>query len=79
MLVFTFFELLGDIIRNRTPLVTVGEYLINLTPSMIYNDHAFRRAGCGAGDLWRADSNQRVDRHEGNGHQPVPSCSAHVS
>src|SRR6201986_3822476 len=37
MLVFTFFELMGDIIRNRTPLVTVGEYLINLTPSMIYN------------------------------------------
>ena len=35
-LLFTFFELLGDIIRNRTPLVTVGEYLINLTPSMIY-------------------------------------------
>jgi LPS export ABC transporter permease LptG/LPS export ABC transporter permease LptF len=37
LLVFTFFELLGDIIRNRTPLVTVGEYLINLTPNMIYN------------------------------------------
>ncbi|HEY0759772.1 MAG TPA: LptF/LptG family permease [Acidisarcina sp.] len=37
MLVFTFFELLGDIIRNRTALVTVGEYLINLTPSMIYS------------------------------------------
>jgi LPS export ABC transporter permease LptG/LPS export ABC transporter permease LptF len=36
MLVFTFFELLGDIIRNRTPLVTVGDYLVNLTPSMIY-------------------------------------------
>jgi LPS export ABC transporter permease LptG/LPS export ABC transporter permease LptF len=36
MLVFTFFELLSDIIRNRTPLVTVGEYLMNLTPSMIY-------------------------------------------
>jgi LPS export ABC transporter permease LptG/LPS export ABC transporter permease LptF len=36
MLVFTFFELLGDIIANRTPLITVGEYLINLTPSMIY-------------------------------------------
>jgi LPS export ABC transporter permease LptG/LPS export ABC transporter permease LptF len=36
MLIFTFFELLSDIIRNRTPLVTVGEYLINLTPSMIY-------------------------------------------
>ncbi len=36
MLVFTFFERLGDIIRNRTPLVTVGEYLFNLIPSMIY-------------------------------------------
>ncbi len=37
MLIFTFFELLGDIIRNRTALVTVGEYLFNLTPSMVYN------------------------------------------
>ncbi|WP_446744126.1 LPS export ABC transporter permease LptG [Silvibacterium acidisoli] len=36
MLFFTFFELLGDIIRNRTPLVTVGAYLANLAPSMIY-------------------------------------------
>jgi LPS export ABC transporter permease LptG len=36
MLVFTFFELLGDIIRNQTPLITVGAYLINLTPSLIY-------------------------------------------
>ncbi|MBX6360424.1 MAG: LPS export ABC transporter permease LptG [Acidobacterium ailaaui] len=37
MLVFTFFELLGDIIRNQTPLIIVGEYLINLTPNMVYN------------------------------------------
>jgi LPS export ABC transporter permease LptG/LPS export ABC transporter permease LptF len=36
MLVFTFFELVGDIIRNRIPLTTVGAYLINLTPSMLY-------------------------------------------
>jgi LPS export ABC transporter permease LptG/LPS export ABC transporter permease LptF len=36
LLLFTFFELLGDIIRNRTPLVTVGAYLLNLMPSMIY-------------------------------------------
>lgn len=36
MLLFTFFELLGDIIRNRTALVTVGDYLANLTPDMIY-------------------------------------------
>jgi len=36
MLLFTFFELLGAIIRNHAPLLLVGEYLINLTPSMIY-------------------------------------------
>ncbi len=36
MLVFTFFELLGDIIRNRVALITVVSYLLNLTPSMIY-------------------------------------------
>lgn len=35
--VFSFFELIGDIIRNRTPLVTVGGYLLNLIPYMIYS------------------------------------------
>ena len=35
--VFTFFELIGDIIRNRTPLVTVGDYLLNLTPFILYH------------------------------------------
>lgn len=36
MLLFTFFELLGDIIRNHSSLLVVGDYLLNLTPSMIY-------------------------------------------
>jgi LPS export ABC transporter permease LptF/LPS export ABC transporter permease LptG len=36
-LIFTFFELIGPIFRNRTPLVTVGEYLINLIPFILYN------------------------------------------
>ncbi|MGH9585365.1 MAG: LptF/LptG family permease, partial [Acidobacteriaceae bacterium] len=36
MLLFTFFELLGDIIRNHSSLLIVGEYLINLTPRMVY-------------------------------------------
>ena len=35
-LVFTFFELLTDIVRNKVPLITVVEYLWNLSPSMIY-------------------------------------------
>ena len=36
-LIFTFFELIGDIVRNRTPLVTVGAYLLNLIPYILYN------------------------------------------
>jgi LPS export ABC transporter permease LptG/LPS export ABC transporter permease LptF len=36
MLIFTFFELLGDIIRNKTAFITVAEYLLNLGPNMIY-------------------------------------------
>ena len=30
--IFTFFDLIGDIVRNRTPVVTVGDYLLNLLP-----------------------------------------------
>jgi LPS export ABC transporter permease LptG/LPS export ABC transporter permease LptF len=36
-LIFTFFELIGDIIKYRTPLVTVGDYLVNLIPFILYN------------------------------------------
>jgi LPS export ABC transporter permease LptG/LPS export ABC transporter permease LptF len=36
ILVFTFFDLVGDILRNHIPLTIVGAYLVNLTPSMIY-------------------------------------------
>lgn len=35
-LVFTFFELLGDIVRNKVPLVMLVEYLFNVTPSLLY-------------------------------------------
>jgi LPS export ABC transporter permease LptG len=33
--IFTFFELMGDIIRNQTPFVIIGEYLFNLVPYII--------------------------------------------
>ena len=36
-LIFTFFELIGDIVKYRTPLVTVGDYLLNLIPFVLYN------------------------------------------
>ena len=36
-LIFTFFELVGEIVRYRTPLVTVFDYLLNLIPFVLYN------------------------------------------
>ncbi len=36
-IIFTFFELIGDIIKYRTPLVIVGDYLLNLIPFILYN------------------------------------------
>ncbi|HUA91263.1 MAG TPA: LptF/LptG family permease [Terracidiphilus sp.] len=36
VLVATFFDLVGDILRNHIRLPIVGAYLVNLTPSMIY-------------------------------------------
>jgi LPS export ABC transporter permease LptG/LPS export ABC transporter permease LptF len=36
MLVFTFFELMGDILRNHIAVTLIGEYLLNLTPDMLY-------------------------------------------
>lgn len=35
LLVFTFFDLVGDIIRNKTAVVTVGAYLLNLLPFIL--------------------------------------------
>lgn len=37
VLVFTLFELLGDILRNKVPALTVAEYLLNVTPYLLYN------------------------------------------
>jgi LPS export ABC transporter permease LptF len=33
--IFTFFDLIGDIIRNKTAVVTVGDYLLNLLPFIL--------------------------------------------
>jgi len=37
VLVFTLFELLGDIMRNKVPTSVVAEYLLNVTPYLLYN------------------------------------------
>ena len=36
LLVFTLFELLGDILHNSISVLTVGEYLLNVTPYFLY-------------------------------------------
>ena len=37
LLVFTLFELLGDILRNQTPALIVAEYLLNVAPYLLYS------------------------------------------
>jgi LPS export ABC transporter permease LptF/LPS export ABC transporter permease LptG len=37
VIVFTLFELLGDILRNQVPATVVAEYLLNVTPYLAYN------------------------------------------
>ncbi len=37
LLVFTLFELLGDILRNQVSPLVVGEYLVNVAPYFLYN------------------------------------------
>lgn len=36
MLITTFFDLIGHILSNHISLIIVGDYLLNLTPSMLY-------------------------------------------
>jgi LPS export ABC transporter permease LptF/LPS export ABC transporter permease LptG len=37
LLVFTLFELLGDILRNQTPALVVAAYLLNVAPYLLYS------------------------------------------
>ena len=37
LLVFTVFELIGDILRNHISPMVVGAYLLNVSPFFIYN------------------------------------------
>jgi LPS export ABC transporter permease LptF/LPS export ABC transporter permease LptG len=37
LLVFTLFELLGDILRNQVSPLVVGDYLLHVTPYFLYN------------------------------------------
>jgi LPS export ABC transporter permease LptF len=77
ILVFTVFDLLKDILSHDIGWLIVGQYLINLAPSILYQTTPPGRADCRAGHLRRAESQLGNHRHEGLRHQPIPAGSSH--
>ena len=67
MLVFTFFDLVGDILRNHIPLDHGGRIPGEPDAQHALPDRAAGGADRGAGDLRRAQPQQRNRRHEGHG------------
>ena len=72
ILVYNFFELMGDMIRNKIPLPKMFTYLFFLTPQLIYDTAADQRPGGGAGEFRRAQQAERDDRLQGVRREPVP-------
>jgi LPS export ABC transporter permease LptF len=71
MIVFTFFDLVGDILRNHTAL-SGGR-----VPAVPDAEHALPHyatggADCSAGHVRRDEPQQRNHRHQGHGNQPLP-------
>ena len=74
--VFTFFELLSDIIKNHIPMSRVFTYLFFLSPRLIYQLHARQRADLGAGGFRRAHQEQRSHRVQSLRREHVPADGA---
>ncbi len=59
--IYTFFELLSDIVRNKIAMSRVFTYLAYLAPKLIYDTLPISVLGGGAGDVRRAHQAQRSD------------------
>ncbi len=70
--VFQFFELLGDVVKNKVPMSRVFTFLFFLTPKLSLRFHAGQCPGGRAGHLRRTFEEQRSDRNESLRRQPVP-------
>jgi hypothetical protein len=57
--VFTFFELLSDIIKHGAPLSRILSYHLFLTPRLVYEFTPLAGAGRGAGGVRSAHQAQR--------------------
>ena len=77
LIVFTFFDLLGDILRNHIRAGHCGRVPAEPDAEHALPDRAAGGADRRAGDLRRAQPQQRDHRHEGYGHQPLPAGGSH--
>ena len=76
VLIFNFFELIGDMLRNNISLWKMFTYLFFLTPQLIYDLLPAQRAGGGAGGFRRDEQAERDHRVQGVRREPVPPGGA---
>ena len=57
--VYTFFELLSDMVRNKIPMARMLTYLLFLTPKLIYDTLPDQRACRRSGHLWSPHQTER--------------------
>ena len=75
-LIFTVFELLGDILKNQVSPWIVGEYLLNVTPYFLYNIAQYGVLLRGLDHAWVDAAFQRSDRNESDRNQHLQNyCS----
>ena len=72
VIVFTLFELLSDILRNQVPATVVAEYLLNVTPYLLYNVAPLVMLLGRAGHVRPDAALQRNYRHQGRRNQHLP-------
>jgi len=77
-LVYNFFELIGDMIRNKIPLVKMFTYLFFLTPKLIYDTLPISNPGGRAGGFRSAQQAERGDGVQGLRREPSPAGPAGI-
>ncbi len=71
--IFTFFELLSDMVKNNISMAKMLDYLFNLAPKLVYDSTPMARAGGNIDLLRHIDQAQRSHCLQGRRHQRIPS------
>ena len=74
--VYTFFDLLSDIVKNNIAMTRVFTYLFFLTPAAYFRLGAHERSGRGSDHFRHSHQAQRNHRHESQRRQPVSAGGA---